>query len=124
LLKKMKFFLNKTLIVGIDEISKSFVSLENELANEGMTITGFVDTNHEYLGKNVGKFAVLGNLKYLIDIMKIEEINYVLFSLKSISLPEIMNYKDILGLNKKKYKIIPDFVSVKDGRIQYLNVSD
>ena len=124
LLRKMKLFLNKTLIVGIDDISKSFSNLENELAHEGMTITGFIDTNHEYLGKNVGKYAVLGNLKYLMDIMKVEEVNYVLFSLKSISLPEIMNFKEMLKAHKKKFKIIPDFVSVKNGKIQYLNVSD
>ena len=124
LLSKMKFFLNNTLIVGIDDISKSFSNLETELANEGMTIVGFIDINHEYLGKNVGKYAVLGNLKYLMDIMKIEEVKYVLFSLKSISLPEIMKFKEMLKAHKKKFKIIPDFVSVKNGKIQYLNVSD
>jgi FlaA1/EpsC-like NDP-sugar epimerase len=89
-----------------------------------MIITGFIDTSHEYLGKNVGNYAVLGNFKYLIDIMKVEESNYVLFSLKSISLPEIMSFKEILKVNKRKFKIIPDFISVKNGRIQYLNVSD
>ncbi|MBN2789044.1 MAG: glycosyltransferase [Candidatus Delongbacteria bacterium] len=124
LLRKMKFFLNNTVIVGIDDISKSLVNLDTELANEGMMITGFIDTNHEYLGKNIGNYAVLGNIKYLIDIMKVEEANNVLFSLKSISLPEIMSYKEILRSNKMKFKIIPDFVSVKDGKIQYLNVSD
>jgi GT2 family glycosyltransferase len=123
LLRKMKFFLDKTLIVGIDDASMELIQLEYDLANEGKIIVGYVDTNDKYLGKSIDKFAVLGSIENLKEIMKIEEANSIIFSLKSIPLSKILVFRDMLEYAKISYKILPDFVSVKGGRIHYLNIS-
>ncbi|MBU4487110.1 MAG: glycosyltransferase [Candidatus Delongbacteria bacterium] len=123
LLRKMKFFLDKTLIVGIDDVSIGLIKLENDLASEGKIIVGYVDTDDKYLGKSIDKYAVLGSIENLKEIMKIEEVNSIIFSLKSISVSRILVFRDMLEYAKITYKILPDFVEVKSGSIHYLNIS-
>jgi O-antigen biosynthesis protein len=123
LLKKMKFFLDKTVVVGIDNVSREFVKLEHELAGEGKTILGFVDTNDENLGKSIDKYAVLGSIENIKEIIKIEDINCVIFSLKSIPLSKILVFRDMLEYARVSYKILPDFLDAKGGKINYLNIS-
>jgi len=123
LLRKMKFFLDKTIIVGIDDVSMELIKLENDLANEGRIIVGYVDTNEKYLGRSIDKFAVLGSIENLKEIMKIEEANSVIFSLKSIPLSKILVFRDMLEYDNISYKILPDFIKVKNGKIHYLNIS-
>ncbi|MFO7810969.1 MAG: hypothetical protein R6V47_06325 [Candidatus Delongbacteria bacterium] len=123
LLRKLKFFLDKTLIVGIDDVSCALAERENELSKEGKIIAGFVDTAESYLGKSIGRHAVLGGVENLKEIIRIEEANSVIFSLKSIPLSRILVYRDMLEYLKVSYRILPDFLSAKNGRIQYLNIS-
>jgi O-antigen biosynthesis protein len=123
LLRKMKFFLDKTIIIGIDDVSMEMIPLENDLAREGKLIIGYVDASSRYLGKSIDKFAVLGSIENLKEIMKIEEADSVIFSLKSIPLSKILVFRDMLEYAEISYKILPDFVKVKNGRIQYLNIS-
>ena len=123
LLRRLRFFLDKTLIVGIDDVSRELVKYDMQLAKEGKTITGFVDTSEEYLGKSIDGFAVLGNIENLKDIIRIERANSVIFSLKSINLSKILVFRDMLEYHNVSYKIIPDLVTSKNGRVQYLNIS-
>ncbi len=123
LLRKMKFFLDKTLIVGIDEVSMELIQLENDLADEGKIIVGYVDTDDKYLGKSIDKFAVLGSIENLKEIMKIEEASSIIFSLKSISLAKILVFRDMLEYANISYKILPDLIQKKNGRINYINLS-
>lgn len=123
LLRKMKFFLNKTIIVGIDDVSSKLISYENDLSKEGKIISGFVDTTEENLGKSIGRYAVLGSIDNLKEIIKIEEANSIIFSLKSIPLSKILVYRDMLEYYKVTYRILPDFIDLDGGNIQYLNIS-
>lgn len=123
LLKRFRFFLDKTLIVGIDDISSVLIEYEKLLSGEGKNIIGYVDIGEEFLGKSIGKYAVLGNITNLKEIIKIEEVNSVIFSLKSISLSKILVYRDMLEYNRVTYKILPDFIKTDRGKINYINIS-
>ncbi len=123
ILRKIRFFLDKTLIVGIDEISKNLIDYEMILSNEGKNIIGYVDIGQEYLGKSIGRYAVLGNIGNIKEIIKIEEVNCIIFSMESIPLSKILVYRDMLEYNKVTYKILPEFIEVKRGEINYLNIS-
>ena len=123
LLRRIKLFLDKTLIVGIDDVSTSVIEYENMLANEGKNIIGFVDIGESYLGKSIGKYAVLGSIDNLKEIIKIEQVNSVIFSLKSISLSKILVYRDMLEYNKVTFRILPDFIKTQGGTISYINIS-
>jgi FlaA1/EpsC-like NDP-sugar epimerase len=123
LLRKIKFFLDKTLIVGIDDISKCLIEHEIILANEGKNVIGYVDIGQDYLGKSIDRFAVLGNIDNLKEIIKIEQVNSIIFSMKSISLSKVLVFRDMLEYNKVTYKILPDFIEIRGGEINYLNIS-
>ncbi|MDD3044778.1 MAG: glycosyltransferase [Candidatus Delongbacteria bacterium] len=123
LLRRIKLFLDKTLIVGIDDVSSSVIEYENMLAKEGKNIIGFVDIGESYLGKSIGKYAVLGSIDNLKEIIKIEQVNSVIFSLNSISLSKILVYRDMLEYNKVTYRILPDFINTQGGMINYINIS-
>ncbi len=123
LLRRIRFFLDKTLIVGIDDVSSELTGYDNILANEGKSIIGYVDTGQEYLGKSIDKYAVLGNIDNIREIIKIEQVNSIIFSLKSISLSKILVFRDMLEYNKVTYRILPDFINIKSGEINYLNIS-
>jgi FlaA1/EpsC-like NDP-sugar epimerase len=123
LLRKIKFFLDKTLIVGIDDISKCLIGHEIILANEGKNVIGYVDIGQDYLGKSIDRFAVLGNIDNLKEIIKIEQVNSIIFSMKSISLSKVLVFRDMLEYNKVTYKILPDFIEIRGGEINYLNIS-
>ena len=123
LLRKMKFFLDKTLIIGIDNVSSKLINHEQIMANEGKVISGFVDATEENLGKSIGRYAVLGNIENIKEIIKIEEANSVIFSLKSIPLSKILVYRDMLEYLKVSYRILPDLIDIDNGRINYLNIS-
>ena len=124
LLKKLKIFHNKTLIIGIDEISIKLLDQEKTLSKDGIVIGGYIDINDDHLGKNVKKYPVFGNINNLEDVIKLENIEIVLYSLKSLSLEKIIKSKEKLEKNNIKYKILPDFLEIKKNRIQYVKLDN
>jgi len=67
--------------------------------------------------------TVLGSIENIKEIMKIEEASSIIFSLKSIPLSKILVFRDMLEYANISYKILPDLIQVKNGRIHYLNLS-
>ncbi len=122
ILKKLKMFYNKTLIVGIDDVSIKLLDEEKTLSNDGIIIGGYIDINDDNLGKNVKKYPVFGNINNLEDVIKLENIEIVMYSLKSLSLEKIIKSKEKLDKLNVKIKILPDFLKIKKNRIQYVKL--
>lgn len=122
LFKKTNLFQLRTLIVGIDEISQEAVNNVKLLTKMGLYISGFIDVDEKYLGKNIGKHPVFGNIKNIKDVLKLEKIEFVVISSKSLGLARTAELADLLNSKKIHYKILPDFLLIKKGKVQFLEI--
>jgi len=122
LFKKTGFFLLRTLVVGIDKISQEAVSDAKLLNKEGLYACGFIDTTEQFLGKNIGKYPVYGNIQNVRDVLKLEKVECVIISAKSLGLAQTTELANLLEQKKISYKILPDLFMLKKNRIQFMEI--
>lgn len=122
LFKKTNFFLLRTLIVGVDKTSQEAVVNAKLLNKEGLYVCGFIDTTEQFLGKNIDKYPVYGNIQNIRDVLKLEKVEYVLISAKSLGLAQTSELANLLEQKKISYKILPDLLMIKNNRIQFMEI--
>ncbi|MBN1968163.1 MAG: glycosyltransferase [Candidatus Delongbacteria bacterium] len=97
IIRKIKLFQKRTMIVGIDENSLDLVNYEHLLNKKGLKLIGLIDQSGDYLGKSIGRFPIYGNVQDIRDIIKLEKLEHIIFSVKSLGMDNIM---DLIGICK------------------------
>ena len=122
LFKRSSLFLLRTLVVGIDEVSRAAAADSRMISREGLYVSGFVDVEEKNLGKNIDKHPVYGNINNLEDTLKLEKIECVILSSRSLGLARVAEIAALLEHKKISYKILPELLLISRGRIQFLQI--
>lgn len=124
IVRRLRLLFERAIVVGIDDTSISFVNDEKKVAKEGIEIVGFVTDDSNFLAKKVGKYPVYLNTENLVEIVKLENVSSVIFSLNSIDISKIMSFSEMLEDNEVTFKILPEKVKFKNNRYVFLEMHE
>ena len=105
--KFRKWLKRRTLLVGVDELTKNIADKVREDEHYPLNIVGFIDCGHQYIGQKISSFDVIGSIEDINTLINRLSIEEVVFSEKSMSYGEIV--KNISLLNGRvSFKVIPE----------------
>ncbi|PID29219.1 MAG: hypothetical protein CR982_03435 [Candidatus Cloacimonadota bacterium] len=123
LLKRIELFHKRTMIVGIDDNSIDLTKHEKFMRNKGLFLCGMIDGRGEYLGKSIGKYPIYGNVKKVEEIIDLEKLDHLIFSIKTIPLDSILSLRDTLSKKRVTFSILINRDNPQNGDFEFLEIS-
>jgi GT2 family glycosyltransferase len=123
ILKKISLFHKRTMIVGIDNHSKDLINYQKLMRAKGLHLTGLIDKRGEFLGKSIGEYPIYGNVKDIEEIIKLEKLDHLIFSIDSIDLNEILTLKPILDRCKVTFSILIEKHNPESKDLKFMELS-
>ncbi len=122
LLKRLKIFFGRALVLGIDDNSKKISELGKKITHYGMSIAGYVDKKENFKINKVTKYPIFGNITTLKDLIDLEKIDNLIISAKSFSLTEILALQKSLDEYNLNYYILPEEYEIINNKLKLLQI--